>query len=199
MQTQLDTLFETRVNVTQFYSQCVAGKFQFLGKPFSISDLFLFLKLMIAQHQISVWSHQLVQALVKMRGELFYFRGLGIRRRYIRRKFRFEALQEDFFGYSIKIKCRIAYIIFQKPVNLGYHDVDRLISQVVRLTAAAAAKDAYQATPDFLISFAGFVTVRIEPAQQLLESFLSWPSCSHLSGILDVSCRLLNTCGNIPQ
>jgi len=151
--------------MTDFYSQCVAGNFQFFGKPFSIADLLLFLTLVILQHQISFCSRQFVKALVKIYRELLDFRGVRIRWRHNRERFRFAAPEVDLLGYCVKVQRGIAYIILCEPINLRDDDVDGLVSQLISFATPTGGKDSHQAKPYFLVLFARLVTVGVEPTQ----------------------------------
>ena len=54
--------------VTDLYSECIAGKLQFVGELLSVLNLLLFIKMMVSQYQISISWRQLLQAFVKSVG-----------------------------------------------------------------------------------------------------------------------------------
>src|SRR5574338_1013796 len=170
------------MNMTHLYSECVAGKFQILCQPFSVLDLFPSFKLMVLQYQVSLFWYQPVQASVETVAYFFHFRALRIWWRHVWRGLLFSVFQVNLLGYGIKINGGIAYIVFQQPINLRYHDVDAAICQIISIDTAAAGEYSYQATPDLLVFFAVLVTIGIEPAQQPIKVVLSWPSFIHLPG-----------------
>src|SRR6185369_825296 len=71
----------------------------------------------------------------------------------------------DVFGHAIEKQRGLAVVVFDEPINLRRHDVDRLVREVLDVTATAAGEDSDQAESDVFVLLAGPVAVRVQPAQ----------------------------------
>lgn len=74
-------------------------------------------------------------------------------------------LKVDLLGHRVKVQRRITLVVFDQPIDFRSYYIDRLISQIFRVTTTATGKDSNQLISNSLVFCACGVAVRIEPEQ----------------------------------
>jgi hypothetical protein len=146
-----------------------AETFGHLSAPVYFGSLFV---AVVSKYYVPASRVEPAYAHLKARGAaLLFFRRIGFDgRRQVGRLF--DIFKEDIVRDFVEIQSRVAHIVVSDFDGLASHAIYRFISQFFGDRASAPREYANELASNLLVFLTGVFAVRVEPGEEIVESFL---------------------------